>query len=64
MDEPDDWLALSPKDRARLRKEWRAKLGICNKCGDRDAPGSFSTCDPCRARASAAGARRRAHGVY
>ena len=64
LDEPDAWRELSPKDRARFRKEWRKRLGICNKCGDQEATDRYRTCGQCRERASAHGARRRAHGVY
>ena len=64
LDEPDAWRELSPKDRARFRKEWRLRLGICNRCGDQEATDGHRTCGQCRTRASAAGARRRAHGVY
>ena len=64
LDEPDAWRELSPKDRARFRKEWRKRLGICNKCGDQEATDRYRTCGQCRERASVDGARRRAHGVY
>ena len=64
LDEPGAWWDLSPKDRARFRKEWRKRLGICNKCGSGPAGDGFKTCPPCRERRREDGQRRRAHGVY